>query len=528
MLEKCIGGEENFQSGETAVQDTVGHGTAVAGCAVYGDILDALEQKIFTPSNWVFSAKVMYAEKDFHSKSITRYDPEKLVEHQFKDAVESFLSVPEYHIKVINISLGDSDKIWHKHYSRQLPFAALIDELAYTFPHVVFIVSAGNQSPLSLYSSITDITENYPHNLVHSSDFKIINPATSALALTVGSIAGEVKIARERYGAEEIKKAVAQANQPSPFTRTGPGINGMVKPELMEYGGNLILSESYGRLVEDNGGKLVLLNNQATNEILQFDVGTSFSAPKVARLAGRIANQFPSKSANFIKNLLLVGAEYPFTPNKEFYNTETQGQAEKSHLLVSGYGVSNFERAINSFDNRVVLWDEGQLKLNQIKVYSLQLPDLFFDEAGKKKIIVTLTFTPETRATRGDSYLGNHMEFHLFHSVNPQVLLEKYGVITKDADQISVPTGLGKYEITFFPGANTRKAGCHQKAWKIYKQPRNIPSSPISLVLLNMNKWISDEERIQDYCISVMFEHEKEIALYNAIRANIQTRTRVR
>ncbi|TGO02673.1 hypothetical protein PN36_21190 [Candidatus Thiomargarita nelsonii] len=150
MLEKCVGGEENFQSGETETQDTVGHGTAVAGCAVYGNIADSLETKTFTPSNWVFSAKVMYAEKDFNDKAINAiYDSEKLIEHQFKDAIESFLS--EYHIKVVNISLGNCNEIWHKHYFRQLPLAALIDELAFNFPYVVFVVSAGNQSPLNFY-----------------------------------------------------------------------------------------------------------------------------------------------------------------------------------------------------------------------------------------------------------------------------------------------------------------------------------------------------------------------------------------
>jgi hypothetical protein len=530
MMEMCVGGEENFQSGEDATQDTVGHGTAVAGCAVYGDVGEALAQKVFTPSNWLFSAKVMYTERDHNGDPIRAvYDPEKLVEHQFKNAVDSFLSNPEYQIKVVNISLGNSHEIWHKHYSRQLPLAALIDELAFTFPHVVFVVSAGNQSPRNLYDSIVDIVENYPRDLVQNDEFRIINPATAALALTVGSIASDVQIAQERYGAENIKTAVAQAHQPSPFTRTGSGINGMIKPELVEYGGNMILSESSGRIIEDNGGKLVLLNNQVVNNIMQFDVGTSFSAPKVAHLAGRIANRFPDKSANFIKNMLLVGADYPFLPDKDFYQTANKKKAEQCHLSVCGYGLSSYGKAVNSFDNRVVLWDEGELGLNQIKVYSLDIPEIFFAETGKKRITVTLTFTPETRATRGDSYLGNRMEFHLFHTVSPQVLIEKYGVIADRADQVNVPNDLKKNEIDFFPGANTRKAGCHQKAWKVYQQePRNRPTAPVSLVLLNINKWVTDENRNQDYCISVTFEHEKEIALYNEIRTNIQTRARIR
>ncbi|MCI5145662.1 MAG: hypothetical protein D3923_09050, partial [Candidatus Electrothrix sp. AR3] len=310
MLEHCVGGEENFQSGERETQDTVGHGTAVAGCAVYGDVETRLREKAFIPSNWLFSAKVMYVEKNQDGEILQAAYSEKLVEHQLKDAVESFLSNPEYHIRVVNISLGNPNEVWHKHYSRQKPLAALIDELAFTFPHVVFVVSTGNQSPLNFYDSVSEVVENYPRYLIDNEGFNIINPSSAALALTVGSIAGQTRFEKDRYGRpEQIKTPIAQPHQPSPFTRTGCGINGMVKPELVEYGGNLILSEQYGRITEDTGGKLALLNNKVTDDILQFDIGTSFAAPKVAHLVGKIANHFPDKSANFIKNMLLVGAD---------------------------------------------------------------------------------------------------------------------------------------------------------------------------------------------------------------------------
>ena len=528
MLEKCIGAEENFQSGEREIQDTVGHGTAVAGCVAYGDIEASLIDKEFSPSNWIFSAKIMYGERDWNG-DVTHaiYDPEKLVEHQFQDVVISFLSNSTYRIKVINISLGNVQEVWQKHYTRQLPFATLVDELALQFPHVTFIISTGNQSPLNYFNSITELKDNYPAYLTDNEDFKIINPATSALALTVGSIAQELQIETERYGAETIKLPIAEQHQPSPFTRVGKGINGMVKPELVEYGGNLILSEEHGRLIEDKGGKIPLLNNKIDN-IIKFDYGTSFSAPKVAHLAGKIANQFPQASSNFIKNMLLVGTDYPFVPNKKFYNVNTKDKAIKKHLAISGYGLSNFDKAIQSFDNRTVLWDEGTIGLNQIKVYSLQLPDIFFQEEGKKKITVVLTFNPVTRSTRGDSYLGNHLEFHLFHSIHPNILTEKYGIISSD-EVIDTPDDLKKFKIDFFPGSNTLKSGCHQKAWKeFHRNLQTLPQTPVSLVLLNVDKWINDESHIQDYCISVTFEHEKEIELYNVLRANIQPRVRVR
>ena len=528
MLERCVGGEENFQDGEAEIQDTVGHGTAVAGCAAYGDIEKCLDKKSFTPANWIFSAKVLYAKQNEITGRVSAvYDPEKLVEHQLKEAVESFLANPEYHIRIVNISLGNTNEVWHKHYARQLPLAALIDELAFDFPNIVFVVSSGNQDPTEFYETIADVQSNYPVYLTENPDFRIINPATASLALTIGSIAGEVRIERERYGAEQIKTPIANENRPSPFTRSGFGINGMIKPELVEYGGNLILFDNYGTITQDRGGKIPLFNNRTTADIIQYDCGTSFAAPKVAHLAGQIANHFPQGSGNLIKNMLLVGANYPFVPGKDFYRTEKAKDAEKSHLAVCGYGVSSFERAVNSSNKRVVLWDEGQIGLNQMKVYSLHLPNIFFAEPGRKRIIVALTFNPETRLTRGDSYLGNRMEFHVFHSINPQSLIEKYGVIGEQVEQTGVPDALKKFEIELFPGGNSRKAGCHQKAWKEYKrEPKNRPSAPISLVLLNFNKWITDETRMQDYCISVIFEHEREIALYNKIRTSIQTRVR--
>jgi hypothetical protein len=92
-----------------------------------------------------------------------------------------------------------------------------------------------------------------------------------------------------------------------------------------------------------------------------------------------------------------------------FYPVEDKRKAETKHLSVCGFGLSDFEKAVNSYSNRVVLWDEGQIGLNQIRIYSLQ-----------------------------------------------------------------------------------------------------------------------DARRMQEYCISVAFEHEKEIELYNEIRTNIQTRTRIR
>jgi hypothetical protein len=46
-------------------------------------------------------------------------------------------------------------------------------------------------------------------------------------------------------------QAIAQQGHPSPFTRCGPGIASEIKPEIVEYGGNLTWD---GGLVRENYG----------------------------------------------------------------------------------------------------------------------------------------------------------------------------------------------------------------------------------------------------------------------------------
>ncbi len=51
LLRECVGYEENYQNIEDSVSDLVGHGTAVGGNAVYGDIGECINNRRFEPSN---------------------------------------------------------------------------------------------------------------------------------------------------------------------------------------------------------------------------------------------------------------------------------------------------------------------------------------------------------------------------------------------------------------------------------------------------------------------------------------------
>jgi len=259
-----------------------GHGTAVAGIAGLGALRPVLAGQQNSGVR-LFSARVLDSQ--------CSYDPDELVEHQLEDALDYFLTeYPE--CRVINLSLGD-DRLILTDTSRQFRLAARIDELAYELQsrNILFVISSGNYG----YAPLTagDEIRLYPQYLL-GQPARLIEPATSALALTVGGLAtGDEPTAMGR-------RAVArQSGYPSPFTRTGPGLGGMIKPDVVELAGDVVLDASDLVIDDDSVGVLTTNRDFAppTGALLRRVRGTSFAAPAVAHLRcvpGRNAQPGPS------------------------------------------------------------------------------------------------------------------------------------------------------------------------------------------------------------------------------------------
>lgn len=134
----------------------------------------------------------------------------------------------------------------------------------------------------------------------------------SALSITVGLVAHENNIMEQSldFHKKELWTPIADENELSPFTRVDPGINNILKPEDVHDGGNMILRESGGNIKENMSGKLPLLSNLPMERLFTYDVGSSFSAPMVTNIIGKIANKYLNGSANLLKNLLLPLLDY--------------------------------------------------------------------------------------------------------------------------------------------------------------------------------------------------------------------------
>jgi len=534
LLEKAVGDEiavpllsSDKIKGKNP-QDDVGHGTKVAGIALYGDIKRCIEERKFEPKVWILSAKVMYKEENPITGEIyAAYKEDELLEHQLERAIRYFTG--KYpNCKVVNISLGDKyKKMFGKR--RQFPLATLIDELAKELD-IIFVISAGNLDPEE-----NGYSDRYPDYLIEESPkVKIIDPASSAYAITVGAISQEFGPSDRRP--HEILFSPAKENYPSPFTCVGPGYKGMIKPELVEEGGNIIYSPSDPLRIEDIGGKLVVINPGWINDgrLFTVDHGTSFSAPKVSHYLAKLFNYFPDYSPNLIKALLLASAEIPDERPQPLSDISFNDPDVKllDLLKVYGYGKPNFERAVFSDVNDVLLIAENKIKPNAIHLYYFYLPREFIEQSGKREISIVLVYNPPVRRNRID-YLGIDMEFHLFKNSDVKEIIYGYNSILKtgihpELEDI-VPEELKLKEIDLHPGVRIRKKGLHQKGIKIYsRRPSINHEKPLVLTVISQNRWINDPSYLQSYAVIVKIKHANEINIYNSIKQKIEEKIRIR
>jgi len=510
LLTPAIGDAQSYLNGKSST-DEDGHGTAVAGIALYGNLQKCIDEMTFNPEAWIFSARVCDENGN--------YDEEKLPETQLRDAIVYFVSNYD-NVRVVNLSIGDPEEVYRVE-EHQFRLAAAIDELAFEYKdeNILFVVSAGNyEDGRTVVEYLDEKTgSKYPTYLLNDLRVKIIDPATSALALTAGSLS---------LGQGSVHRLFPQTlagfeSFPSPFTRTGPGVNGMIKPDLVEFGGDLTIEKGSGIVTDSSIGVITTEKDFLTEGLFRVEDGTSFSAAKVSHLAAKLWKERPTATSNLIRALLTASAKIPESgirppPLDKFDLKKGSAEEQSKFLNIYGHGLPNLDRASFSTTNRVLLIDEREIKLNDIVIYEIPVPMAFYKGTGRRTLAVTLAFDPPTRMRR-KQYLGITMEFHLFRGVDVETIKQKHDKLEEIGN-----------EIDLVPGVNLAKKGTVQKRmWIIERTPKEIDES-LKLVVICNDKWVNEEEYRQRYAVVVTVEQRENVRLYNRIREMIRLRTKIR
>ena len=465
----------------------------------------------------------------------TIFSDEERVESQLKRAIEYFHQ--EYGCRIFNLSIGHRYRVYMG--GRQLPWAELLDTLARELD-IVITVAAGNVSdpdiPIAHHSNQF---QKEVAKALKDPEHRLIDPATAALCLTVGSIARREDPYYDIYGyglSSGTKLAASAEGCPSPFTRCGPGPAGAIKPEVVAPGGNYALHTAVGRPrwnKTDPNLAEPTLNRAFASEgrFLRSVSGTSYAAAHVAHIAARMETSLREQlntppSQNLVRALLV---------NSTSINSNVRsfiGTKQSDLLNAMGYGQPSVEYCW-SLPNRATLVTEDVVEYRNFHVYSLIVPEDFLHSRGDRSISVSLAYDPPTRLSRRD-YIATAMWIEIFGGLTTEQVIEYRSKYSGDRTPPTVPK---RNRLNFKPGGQTiRMSTVQKRAWHSNRGTmflnRPDPNGDASLhIFVGCQPRFPNplgEDR-QRYALVVTLQHDNQLVdIYQDIRATVSTRTQIR
>ncbi len=394
-------------AGETipSPEDTHGHGTQMAGLALYRDLGAALEHGEAQAPHWLQSSRILVAPV-IGASADENYQKWPILT---QDAVRTAEQADP----------GSRDRVFALAVTRSMQNPPLEGLLPTLWSHAVdqiahcegkgrlLIVSAGN----ARYEQWKTLAENYPKLQLSE---KIHQPAQAANALTVGAYTMRIELPQAQLYAE----AHVVAKRPggiSPFTSTGlPGKEWPIKPDIVMEGGNLAIA---GPLTDAGIPTLSALttgHRHMLDRPLTQSSMTSEATARAAHLAARIWAVEPRLRPETVRGLIVHSASWTPEMLKQF-----DGLNER--LLACGYGVPDEQRARDCAADRatVIIEDDMPNAIVQqepkkippkrettstterkyrrkVKFYRLPIPSALLDDTDSDvELRVTLSYFPE-------------------------------------------------------------------------------------------------------------------------------------
>jgi hypothetical protein len=369
-----------------------GHGTAMSGIALYGDLYRALSNHArIRLDHRLESVKML------HPAGV-QHDP-KLYGAVTAESV-SRAEIPAPHRPRAICMAVTSDYDIRR--GRPSSWSATIDRLCFgdETARRLFLISAGNveraKIPTTDYLSRTDVEP-------------IFNPAQAWNALTVGAFTEKTVIADQTFRGWTT---LAPNGELAPTSRTSLTWEKQwpIKPDLVCEGGNWATD---GALV-DSPDDLGILTTHHQPQLQQFDIirDTSAATGIAANLAGRVLAVRPQFWSETVRGLLVHSAEW--TPAMLAHLSANATRREKlAFLRRYGYGVPNYARAVFSALNDATLivedglhpfWRDarGVVKTRDMHLHALPWPRAELEALGETEVELRITLSYFVEPNPGD------------------------------------------------------------------------------------------------------------------------------
>jgi hypothetical protein len=325
-----------------AVEDLDGHGSGMAGLALYGDLTSRLQEVgPFHVAHRLESVKVIpdAGENPYHLLgAVTR---------QAVDAVEAEDGARR---RVFTLATSTSDD--HPHDGAPTSWSTEVDQLAAGASGQVrggrrlIVTSAGN------VKTTQHMTARYHAVCDHASE-ELEAPGQAWNAITVGACTHKVTLGQGMAG-----RPLAPAGDLSPHSKTSSWSSTWpIKPDLVLEGGNLVLDQFPPAMAATDLSLLTTHHDLGERHFSTFEA-TSAAAALAARMAAQVWSAYPDYWPETIRALLVSSGRW--TPAMLRHLPPQPGKGDYDALFRRyGYGVPNLARARRSAKDAVTLIAQG-------------------------------------------------------------------------------------------------------------------------------------------------------------------------
>ncbi|WP_198030157.1 S8 family peptidase [Bradyrhizobium sp. Tv2a-2] len=392
LIEPALGINDGFAINPdwgTDDHDADGHGTAMAGLALHGDLTAALadtEERFLL--HRLESVKILPP---------AGFDPSE--PQSYGILTQAGLVLPEieaperkraYCLAVTNDNVsGATASSWSAAIDQAAAGCMVADGGEDERPRRLIVVSAGNV-PAETTFALVEPQDNYP----------IEDPAQAWNALTVGGYTDLIAVRDDGY--TDWTPMVA-AGEVSPHSRTSvtwqQGI-APFKPELVFEAGNRAIDPRQTEVLTMGSLSLLTTGRDPVLPLVPFEA-TSAAAAQGARMAARLMASNPDFWPETIRALMVHSAEW--TPAMLAAIDATPSKRERYQLIRRfGYGVPDFDRANASAINHLAMIAQSEIqpfqvrgnrKFNECHYYNLPIPGDMLEELENEPVELKVTLS---------------------------------------------------------------------------------------------------------------------------------------
>lgn len=388
--------------------DSHGHGTTMAGLALYGDLQTQIgDGRTINLSHRLESVKVIPSGRD------PRTQKELFGEVLAKAVVMAEGRVPNRR-RVFNHSISCPVR---KTLGGPTSYSAAMDCLAFGADVLgngdegrrrLFIISTGNRLPP--IGAIDPLIGSH-HDHLH-------DPAQAWNALTVG---GTTNLSAFNPEGFEGCSLMIPPGSFSPTSTTSFMWNRdwALKPDVVMEAGNALIAPD-GKLVDVHLSSLSLLTT-GIKQPLSYTSMSSAAAAQVSELSAAIWAKYPDLWPESVRGLIVHSAAW--TPQMLNLHPPKKNRDEGQSLLrCFGFGIPDRERALHSFDNGLTILIEDEVlpfegdSYKHMNLHRMPWPDRELESIHDKTVRLKITlsyFVEPNPAERGWGYKHRYGSFGL-------------------------------------------------------------------------------------------------------------------